>query len=420
MTRLANVLKSGLINNILSLSVLQGANYLLPLLTLPYLYRALGVESMGFLAVSIAVMAYFQIITDYGFDYSGTQGISRNKSNKIKVEEIYSSIFSIKVVLLVFCFFVLLLISEFDSIRNYKLIYFLGFGSVIGQVLFPVWFFQGFENMRFITILNLFAKFLYTILIFVLVKNVNDLYFVPLINSLISIGIGLFSIFYIYRTYDISYKPQKFDTLKEYFKDSWRIFSTNIFVSLYTNSTPLIFGFFVDQASVGYFNIADKIVKAVKGLYTPISQSVYPYISNKIHGSVEEGLGIIRKLENFTFLIMGFASILILFLSRNLILFFGGEEYEQSILVLKIMSFLPLIIAMGNVYSVQGLFNIGKASLVNRYVMVIVVVHFVHMFLLTKLFGIIGGTISLCTTEVMVLFFSCTFYYKEKQKTNKI
>jgi O-antigen/teichoic acid export membrane protein len=84
------------------------------------------------------------------------------------------------------------------------------------------------------------------------------------------------------------------------------------------------------------------------------------------------------------------------------------------------MSFLPLIIAMGNVYSVQGLFNIGKASLVNRYVMVIVVVHFVHMFLLTKLFGIIGGTISLCTTEVMVLFFSCTFYYKEKQKTNKI
>ncbi|HHI03288.1 MAG TPA: flippase, partial [candidate division Zixibacteria bacterium] len=77
-----------LIENFFSLSILQGANYLLPLITLPYLVRVFGAEGYGQVMFAYSFIQYFVILTDYGFNLSATRSVSVNRENSAKISEI--------------------------------------------------------------------------------------------------------------------------------------------------------------------------------------------------------------------------------------------------------------------------------------------------------------------------------------------
>ncbi|MQR87687.1 oligosaccharide flippase family protein [Bacillus megaterium] len=68
-----------LLENVLSLVVLQGSNYILPLITFPYLVRILGAENFGLIAFATSFMYFFIVFTDYGFNVTATKKIAIEK-----------------------------------------------------------------------------------------------------------------------------------------------------------------------------------------------------------------------------------------------------------------------------------------------------------------------------------------------------
>lgn len=400
-----------LTENFLSLSVLQALNYLLPLITLPYLVRVLGPEKYGLVSFAQAFIGYFIILTDYGFNLSATREISINREKKEKVSEIFSSVMIVKLFFGIISFIILVLILVFiPKFRADWLIYIFAFGMVLGNILFPVWFFQGMERMKYITILNIISKAIFTICIFIFIRKANDYLYLPLINSLGYLVAGVLSLGVVFKYFGLKFTLPTTKSIKHQLKEGWHIFISSIAISLYTTSNTFILGLFTNNTIVGYYSAAEKIIKAVQGLLSPVSQTVYPYISKLATKSKQKALSFIRKLVvligSGSFII----SLLIFILAAPIVNILLGSQYQQSIIVLRILAFLPFIIVLSNIFAVQGLYAFNFQWVVPRFIVPIASFHLLLLLILTHFYSLIGTAFAAIVTEILITVFSVIFF----------
>ncbi|CAA6799286.1 MAG: Membrane protein involved in the export of O-antigen, teichoic acid lipoteichoic acids [uncultured Sulfurovum sp.] len=339
-------------SNFVSLSLLQAGNYILPLLTLPYLVKVLGIEYFGLLAFATATIAYFGILTDYGFNLTATKEISIHRKNHLKITEIFSSVMSIKFLLLLISLFLLTaIVFSFNKLSAHWEIYLLTFGSVIGQFLFPVWFFQGMERMKYITYLNFLSKLIFTIAIFVFVQEQNDAYLVPLFFSVGSIIAGIASLVLIKQQFNLSFKFQNWATITHYLIDGWHVFLSRFYVSMYTTTNIVLLGVMTNNVAVGYYSIVEKIVLAIGGVFNPINQTIYPYLARKFKDNFEIYVDFLKKVS---LIFIALASVFLLFSQyfiEEIIQLVHGEYNAQISFLLSIFLLRILILPFGALLS---------------------------------------------------------------------
>lgn len=395
--------KRRLLSNFMSLSVLQGANYVLPLITLPYLVRVLGPEKYGLIAFAQAFIQYFNILTDYGFNLSATREISIHRNNAQRVSEIFSSVMIIKLGLLVLSFVIMsILVFSFWKFRQDWLIYYLTFGMVVGQVLFPVWFFQGMERMKYITFLNITAKLIFTIAIFVFIRQASDYIYVPLLNLFGYWVAGALALWIVFRDFKIAFKVPSYSSLIHQLKEGWYIFISTMAISLYTVSNTFILGIFTNNTIVGYYSGAEKIIKAVQGLLIPISQTIYPHISKLASESKDQALRFIRKM---TFLVGGGSfvlSLIVFMFAGTIVKILLGSQYLESITVLRILSFLPFIIGLSNIFGVQTMLAFDLKKGFSNILISASIINIILAFILVPLYKHIGISFAVVISEIFV------------------
>ena len=339
-------------SNFISLTMLQTANYILPLITLPYLVKTLGVEYFGLLAFATATITYFGILTDYGFNLTATKEISIHREDKKRVIEIFSAVMSIKFILLLISFAILLLlISIVDKFSEHWEIYLLTFGTVVGQVLFPVWFFQGMEKMKYITYLNLLSKSIFTTAIFIFVQDKSDFFLVPLLLSIGAIVSGVISLYIIYKEFHISFKIESKETLKEYLLDGWHVFLSRFYLSLYTTTNILLLGLMTNNIAVGYYSIAEKIVVAIGGLFDPINQTIYPYLARKYRESFNLFVKFLKKVSTLFIVVSSTFVLFGEFFVEELIILINGEINQHIVMLLSIFLLRIFVMPFGALLS---------------------------------------------------------------------
>jgi len=363
----------------------------------------------GLIAFSQAFIYYFILITDYGFNLSATREISIYRDSKEKISEIFSSVMIIKIALMFLSFLLLCsLVFSISKFRNEWLVYLLTFGMVLGNVLFPVWFFQGIERMGQIARLNILSKLIFTISIFVFIRSQSDYIYIPLINSLGFVITGLISIYIIVRKYGMKIKVPSLTQIKYELKEGWYIFISTVSISFYTISNIFILGLFSNNTVVGYYSAADKLIKAFQGLFYPVSQTIYPYISKLASESKEQALIFIRKIIKLVGGGALLASIAIFIFATSIVNIMLGEQYHESILILKILAVLPFIIFLTNMFGAQLLLPFNIKKLFSLSIIIPSILHIALLLPIAHFYKEIGVAGLVVFTELSILIYRIT------------
>ncbi len=330
--------KSTLLNNTILLYILTISNYFFSFITIPYQTRILGPENYGKLGFAIALTTYFQLIFDFGFILSATADVADNRDNTNRLSAIMSSVIIIKLILIILSFIFLLVLSEFiPKIKEDILLFILFFlYSAINSML-PDYLYRGLENMKIITYRTLAVKFFFTIMIFALLKDRSQYYYVPVLNIIGATGAVIFVYNHVFRKLRVKIVLVKpIDILKTFKKSSY-FFYSRIATSVYDATNTFILGLIYPSGNiVGYFTSANNLVKTARSGFSPITDSLYPYmIKNKDYK-------LIKKILLFSVPIILLGCIFIGILAEPICILLFGKEFKNAALILKLL--LPLIV----------------------------------------------------------------------------
>lgn len=417
--RVLNFLKANpqLGESFFSLSFLNGINFILPLISLPYLVRVIGPENFGIYSFVIVISQYCILISTFGFGLSGTKFISENRDILDIVTRNFNAIILIRFLLACFCLVILLLLIFYiPAMYREKTSYFFSLGIIFGDIFIPVWFFQGMEKMRFLTIINLVSKGIFTVLVFFVIRKPGDYPLILLLNSLGYILAGIVSMIIIRYSFKVRFLIPNVKDICSQLSNSWHLFLSTISMSLYRNANIFILGLFTNDYIVGIYASAEKLIKAVQSLVSPVSEALFPYISRKFN--LQEKHVSIRNLitiGRIYFIGLFLLTILVFFSSKIIIKLVFGIKFIDSLTCMRILSFIILFGGMNYLLGIIGLINLGNKKAFTAFVMIAGVVNILVTLFTVKSYSYLGASVAMLTGEI-VLFILCVYKLKTLKK----
>ena len=407
-----------LIENFFSLSILNGLNVLLPLVTLPYILNVVGKANYGAYSYIFVIVQYVILFSTYGFNFSATKQISQCRDDREAVSRIYNAVIASKALIAVALSAVLLLFSRWvfkDEVGTWMFVY--GLGMVVGDIFTPVWLFQGMEKMRYMTIVNASSKILFTVLIFIIVRAREDYDILILLNSCGYLLAGVLSLILVYRQFHLRLHRVAWNDVLLQLKEGSAVFGSTFGMNLYRNANVIILKQFVGDDIVGLYSAAEKVVKGFQSLISPAAQALFPHLSLRFKDkSVAENMRLLRRLAvPFTAVVLVVTVGVYLFapLISDILC---GKEFAACVPYIRIMTLVILFGEINYLVGIVGLINMNGQREFFRSVIVTGVFSVVFMLLMTPCFGGEAAAWAMSLSE-MLLFALCMFsLYRIKKR----
>ncbi len=381
---------------------------IMPLVTLPYLIKVIGIEKYGAYSIVFSLIQYVILFSAYGFSFSTTKQISQYRENKEFVNEVFNSTLICRFIIAFVTTVPVFLLCAFFYPEEYSLMFLLGVGMILGDIVNPVWLYQGMEKMRFMTFVNLISKTIFTILIFVGIRQESDYIYVTFLNSCGYLVSGIVSLIFAIKFFNIKLSLPKKNHIKKQFIDGWYIFLSTLSMNLYRNSNVLILSFFLGEGLVGIYSGAEKVIKAVQAVTNPISNALFPHVAKSFkHSSLQSKLHMIFKLCKYMSILLivisGGAYIGAPILTKILL-----DNVDNAIGLIHIMCPVIFFGGINYIMGIVGLVNLNAQRSFFIYVMISGIISIIMLIIATPIIGLQAAAYSMSLTEIL-LFCMCSY-----------
>lgn len=394
------------------LTVLQIASYFFPLITLPYLARVIGANGFGKIAFASAIIVWFQTIVDWGFNFTAARDVARIRDDKNKVSELISNVFWVRITLMMICLVLLLgFIFFIDIGRTHRDVLLVTFMLVPGYILFPEWFFQALEKMKYITIITIFTKIFFLACVFIFIKSPDDYIYQPLFISLGYLLSGIISCYIIFRVW--GYKMFPFDIRSgiKLLNNSKDVFINNLMPNLYNSLSIIILGTLCGNVATGKLDGASKLVTVGQQINHIISRAFFPVLSRKI------------ELHNFfvkiNIWLAAILSVCLFVLSQWIVDVFLTTQFQGATLALRILSISIFFMALNGTYGTNYMIIIGKDKALKNITAFCCIIGLIASYPLISIYSYIGAAIVISGTRGLmgISVWIYSKYYKAKNNS---
>ncbi len=395
----------------------QVVNIICPLVTTYYVSRILGPNGIGKVSYAESITAYFVLLASMSIrSYYGQRAVAYVRDSVEERSRVFweTKLTGIAVSVIVLSFYFGFVASQFDR-KLYIIL-----SLLIIDVIFDVtWFFQGMEEFRKIVVRNSLMKVLSVFFVMLLVRDSTDVYIYALGNVLFTvIGNALMWLYlsqYIVRIPVTSIKPFRD------FKTIISLFIPSIAINVYTVLDKTMIGLITkNNAENGYYEQAVKISRMSLTIITALGTVMISRIGY-YHKRGEESIVIdyICKTVRFVWF-LGIPLFLgLIGIADNLIPWFLGGDFNGSINLIKILSFLVVAVGISNAIGVQYLIPTGRQNMFTYTVVLGALLNFSLNIFMIKWYASIGAAISSVVTETLISAF-LIFLVRKEIRPNKI
>ncbi|MGL5295547.1 MAG: flippase [Culicoidibacterales bacterium] len=379
----------------------QILNLIIPLITIPYISRVLGLENVGIYSFTSSIVQYFILFGMLGIGTYGSRKIAQNNNGNIEQRSrIFWGIYALQGLMMItstiLYFIVFVMLNQGD-----RVIYLVQILVFLGSLVDISWFFIGIEDFKKTVTRNTIVRLMSVVMIFLFVKTSNDL----LVYIIVLSGSTFFGqlTMWMYLPKLVKKPRIKFNEIIKHFRPTLVLFVPQIATSIYLLLDRTMLGSLASVDDVGLYDQGIKIVKIVLVIVTSLGIVMMPRMANLFaNNKHEEAKKKIYQSFRFYNLIAFPIMFGLIAIAPFFVEWFFGSGYDGVQNVIMISSLMMVALSWSNIGGIQLLLPLERNREFTISVTIGAIVNFGLNLVLIPVLGYIGAAVATVITEFSV------------------
>ncbi len=329
------------IQNFVFLFTIQASNVLISLVAIPLVVSAVGVDNFGLISLALSIVYLLNVVVGYGYNLSGPREVALSTGSEEISLIVSRTIFS-KTILSGIAVVAVGALIVAGAFEQYPLILLFSLPMVFAEAIYPLWIFQGLQRMRLISVFNIIGKLLYLLLLVRYVSQPADSYMVNLLLGSSSLVVNAALLLYLSHGWNVQFRWVSLADIFRSWRSNFFLFLSSLASHVSVSSGVILLSFFAGSTALGVYSLAERVGLILRMFPVLVSQAIYPNSSRLFQHDKAGFLTYLRKSYLIALVVSVLISLTSFFLASYTIGFLAGDLINDSVSVLRILSFIPL------------------------------------------------------------------------------